>query len=77
MYLGKKLAEKYGTTGVLIKMLDSLERLTVQVHPDKEYARTVFNSAFGKTESWYVLNTREINGEKIFDEVGNQGFIAM
>ena len=64
LYLGKELAQKYGTTGVLIKMLDSLERLTVQVHPDKQYARNVFNSAFGKTESWYVLNTREINGEK-------------
>jgi len=48
----------------LIKMLDSLERLTVQVHPDKQYARTVFNSEFGKTESWYVLDTREIDGEK-------------
>lgn len=64
LFLGKALAKKYGTTGVLIKMLDSLERLTVQVHPDKQYAKTVFNSAFGKTESWYVLNTREINGEK-------------
>ena len=64
LYLGTALAEKYGTTGVLIKMLDSMERLTVQVHPDKQYARTVFNSAFGKTESWYVLNTREIDGEK-------------
>ena len=64
LYLGTTLAEKYGTTGVLIKMLDSVERLTVQVHPDKEYAKTVFNSAFGKTESWYILNTREIDGEK-------------
>ena len=64
LFLGKELAQKYGTTGVLIKMLDSLERLTVQVHPDKEYAKTVFNSEFGKTESWYVLNTREIEGEK-------------
>lgn len=64
LYLGKKHAEKYGITGVLIKMLDSLERLTVQVHPDKHYAQTVFNSEFGKTESWYVLDTREINGEK-------------
>lgn len=64
LYLGKALAQKYGTTGVLIKMLDSVERLTVQVHPDKEYARTVFDSAFGKTESWYVLNTREVDGEK-------------
>ena len=39
LYLGKALADKYGTTGVLIKMLDSVERLTVQVHPDKEYAK--------------------------------------
>lgn len=64
LFLGKALAEKYGTTGVLIKMLDSMERLTIQVHPDKEYAKTVLNSEFGKTESWYVLNTREIEGEK-------------
>lgn len=64
LYLGKKLAEKFGTTGVLIKMLDSKERLTIQVHPDKQYAKTILNSEFGKTESWYVLNTREIDGEK-------------
>ena len=64
LYLGKKLAEKFGTTGVLIKMLDSNERLTIQVHPDKEYAKTKLNSNFGKTESWYVLNSREIDGEK-------------
>lgn len=64
LYLGTSLAKKYGTTGVLIKMLDSLERLTVQVHPDKEYAKRVFHSAFGKTESWYILNTRQINVEK-------------
>lgn len=64
LYLGKKLAEKFGTTGVLIKMLDSNERLTIQVHPDREYAKTKLNSNFGKTESWYVLNNREIDGEK-------------
>lgn len=64
LYLGRHMAEKFGTTGVLIKMLDSHERLTIQVHPDKKYAKEVLNSSFGKTESWYVLNTREINGEK-------------
>jgi len=58
------LADKVGTTGVLIKMLDSKERLTIQVHPDKDYAKTMLNSAFGKTESWYVLNKREIDGKK-------------
>ena len=64
LHLGSDLAEKYGTTGVLIKMLDSMERLTIQVHPDKKYAKNILNSEFGKTESWYVLNTREVYGEK-------------
>jgi len=64
LFLGKRLAEKFGTTGVLIKMLDSNERLTIQVHPDKEYAKNRLNSNFGKTESWYVLNKREIDGEE-------------
>ncbi len=64
LFLGKAVAEKFGTTGVLIKMLDSKERLTIQVHPDKEYARTMLNSDFGKTESWYILGGREIDGVK-------------
>jgi mannose-6-phosphate isomerase len=64
LFLGKKIAKKFGSTGVLIKMLDSQERLTIQVHPDKKYAKTILHSSFGKTESWYVLNTREIDGEK-------------
>lgn len=64
LFLGKKLAKKYGSTGVLIKLLDSKERLTIQVHPDKKYAREVLNSQFGKTESWYVLGGREIEGEE-------------
>lgn len=63
LFLGKELADKFGTTGVLIKMLDSNERLTIQVHPDKEYAKSKLNSVFGKTESWYILNKREIGGE--------------
>ena len=70
LYLGKELAQKYGTTGVLIKMLDSKERLTIQVHPDKQYAKTILNSEFGKTESWYVLNTREVDGEKSYVYMG-------
>ncbi len=64
LFLGEELAEKYGTTGVLIKLLDSSERLTIQVHPDKAFAREQLNSEFGKTESWYILGGREIAGEK-------------
>ena len=50
--------------GVLIKFLDAGERLGIQVHPTKEYAREVFSSSYGKTESWHILSTRECGGEK-------------
>ncbi len=57
--LGEAHLEKWGNTpGVLIKIIDSMERLTVQVHPDKKMAETLFNSRFGKTECWYILNVR-------------------
>ncbi|MDH5398008.1 MAG: hypothetical protein OEX02_07670 [Cyclobacteriaceae bacterium] len=64
LFLGKEHIKKYKSTGVLIKMLDSCERLTIQVHPDKKYAREMLGSEFGKTESWYVLGGREIEGDK-------------
>jgi mannose-6-phosphate isomerase len=64
LFIGERLAKKFGTPGVLIKMLDSNERLTIQVHPDKEFARSKLNSEFGKTESWFVLDVREMKGEK-------------
>jgi mannose-6-phosphate isomerase len=64
LFLGKRVATKFGATGVLVKMLDARERLTIQVHPDKKYAHEMLNSAFGKTESWYILGGREIEGEK-------------
>ncbi|WEV37676.1 mannose-6-phosphate isomerase, class I [Lactobacillus sp. ESL0677] len=39
---------------LLVKFLDANDNLSVQVHPDDEYARKVENDS-GKTESWYVL----------------------
>ena len=48
---------------VLTKFLDSAERLPIQVHPDKETARRLFHSEYGKTEAWYILGGREIGGE--------------
>ncbi|OOB78404.1 MAG: hypothetical protein BEN18_07330 [Epulopiscium sp. Nuni2H_MBin001] len=43
-------------TGVLVKLIDSNERLTIQVHPDRQKAMELFGSHYGKTESWYILN---------------------
>ncbi len=53
-----------GELGVLCKFLDSAMRLPIQCHPDREFARKYYNSEYGKTESWLILSTREINGEK-------------
>ena len=58
-FLGERHAQKYGAQlGVLVKLIDSGERLTVQVHPDREQALKLFGSSYGKTESWHILGTR-------------------
>ncbi len=63
-YLGQTHAAKWGSQmGVLVKLIDSAERLTVQVHPDKESAMALFHSAFGKTECWHILDTFEVDGK--------------
>lgn len=43
---------------ILVKILDSAVRLPAQAHPDKAFSRKFFNSEYGKTESWIVLDTR-------------------
>jgi mannose-6-phosphate isomerase len=42
---------------LLVKLLFTTERLSVQVHPDDEYAQARHNS-LGKTEAWYVIESR-------------------
>lgn len=43
---------------VLAKIIDSAERLTIQVHPDKGKAMEYFRSPYGKTECWHILGRR-------------------
>jgi len=43
---------------ILIKLIDAADRLSVQVHPDDEYALASENS-YGKTEMWYVVDAEE------------------
>lgn len=40
---------------VLIKLIDAKDDLSIQVHPDNDYAQRV-EGEFGKTEIWYVLD---------------------
>lgn len=62
--LGERHLAKNGKNlGVLVKLLDAAERLTLQVHPTRECAKKLFDSAFGKTECWYIIAERKINGE--------------
>lgn len=62
--LGREHYRKFGTdTGVLAKLLDPAERLSIQVHPDKSFAKKFFRSDYGKTECWHVISTRKIQGE--------------
>ena len=51
---GKK-CEMLDDFPLLIKFIDAKENLSVQVHPDEEYARKNENAS-GKTECWYILD---------------------
>lgn len=48
-----------GELPILIKMIDAAENLSVQVHPDDEYAKKNENGSLGKCEMWYVLDATE------------------
>lgn len=51
---GKK-GEKYEFFPLLIKFIDAKNDLSIQVHPDDEYAMRV-EGEYGKTEAWYILD---------------------
>ncbi|SCX98122.1 type I phosphomannose isomerase catalytic subunit [Butyrivibrio sp. INlla14] len=55
--LGKN-CEKYKDFPILIKFIDAKKPLSIQVHPDDEYALSHENQ-YGKTEMWYVLEAEE------------------
>lgn len=45
-----------GELPILIKFIDARQDLSVQVHPDDDYARVHEHGSLGKTEMWYVLD---------------------
>ena len=47
-----------GQFPILIKLIDAKEKLSVQVHPDDDYASIHENGSLGKTEMWYVLDAK-------------------
>ncbi|MBR2419015.1 MAG: mannose-6-phosphate isomerase, class I [Clostridia bacterium] len=50
--------EKFSFFPILIKLIDARDNLSVQVHPDDEYAMRV-EGEYGKTEAWYIMDCDE------------------
>ena len=60
-WLWENQPQLFGSDGsgqfpLLVKIIDARDDLSIQVHPDEQYARTHENGASGKTECWYVLD---------------------
>jgi mannose-6-phosphate isomerase len=57
--VGSHSFERYGAEfPLLAKFIDAADKLSVQVHPDDEYAHRVEEASgfHGKTEAWYILH---------------------
>ena len=71
--LGEAHVAQHGKNlGVLCKLLDAAMRLSIQTHPNRAFARRHLQSDFGKTESWIIIGTREIEGESPYVLLGFQ-----
>lgn len=46
---------KYDRFPLLVKLIDTMDDISVQVHPDDEYAREV-SGDWGKAQLWYVVD---------------------
>ncbi|SHN33619.1 mannose-6-phosphate isomerase, class I [Gracilibacillus kekensis] len=57
--LFNKSVDNFEAYPLLIKILDADDNLSVQVHPDDQYAREIANEDYGKTECWYVLSAED------------------
>ncbi|MBQ4527269.1 MAG: class I mannose-6-phosphate isomerase [Clostridia bacterium] len=78
--LGKDNADEFP---LLVKLLDAKDKLSVQVHPDNEFAAKHENGELGKTEMWYVVDAKpgavlvyglkEGANEKMLEEAINNG----
>lgn len=44
---------------LLIKIIDAKSDLSIQVHPDDEYAEKNENGSYGKMECWYIIDCPE------------------
>lgn len=50
--------ERFDDFPILVKLIDAKDNLSIQVHPDNDYAKRV-EGQYGKTEMWYVADAAE------------------
>jgi len=59
-WLGPEHVETYGPElGLLVKLLDTGQRLIVHAHPDRAFAAAHLDCRHGKTEAWVVIESDE------------------
>ena len=57
--VGEKVFDMFGNEfPLLIKFIDAKDNLSIQVHPDDDYAGK-HHLASGKTEMWYIIDTEK------------------
>lgn len=57
--VGDHVYEKFGIEfPILFKFIDAREKLSIQVHPDNNFAKEKHH-AYGKTEMWYIISAKE------------------
>jgi mannose-6-phosphate isomerase len=68
-YLGPAHAERFGADlALLVKLLDTGERLLVHCHPPRPFAAAHLHSCHGKTEAWIVT---QITPDAAADSAGH------
>jgi len=84
--LGTK-CEKFDYFPILIKLIDAKDNLSIQVHPDDEYALKN-EGQYGKNEMWYVIDAnpdsfiyygfnRDISPDEFKERIENNSFLEI
>ena len=79
--------QNFETFPILIKLIDARDNLSIQVHPDNEYAKK-HEKDYGKTELWYVVDCEEgaflyygfsktVSKEELKDRIENQTLLEV
>lgn len=88
-WLGDEHVATFGADpALLVKLLDAGQRLPVHCHPSDEFAATHYDSRYGKTEAWIVVDAApganvhlgfaaDVTADTVADWVARQDSAAM